>query len=83
MDRSLIMILTIVAAVLFTGWLTIANPGTPTGHVVDPCASCEGLPVCAGKDGVASNYGSACAAMCDDARVIYQDLCEKIPKATT
>jgi hypothetical protein len=100
MEKSLLMIVSIVFVVGFVGFLTVM-PRTEvstsettsesdglTGNVIlaqppasDACASCNGDPVCAVKDIKAYNYPSACAAHCDNAKVIFDDLCERIPRA--
>jgi hypothetical protein len=87
MDRSLLMIVGIVFLVGLVGLLTVVDlpksSGTLlSGNVVagnrvgEDCTACAGEPVCAGKEEVARNYPSACAARCDYARVLYSGTCE-------
>ena len=94
MERALLMIIGIVFAVALVGFVTVMpQPAADglTGRVVEPiaqspvdeCSHCAGDPVCGGKDGKASNYDNACAARCEGARVLYADLCERIPRRTT
>jgi len=86
MDRALLMIVGIVFVVAFVGFLSVSGGfQSPTGNVVkepSSCDSCTGDWVCAAKNGVASNYPSACAAKCADARIIYDAVCERIPHAS-
>lgn len=90
------MIISIVFIVGFVGFLTVmphsadtttsGQSNSPTGNVVleqqSNCGACNGDPVCAVKDTKAYNYPSACAASCDGARVLYGDVCERIPHAS-
>lgn len=95
MERALLMIVSIVFVVGLVGLLTVL-PSTDggrkfasndlTGNVVvdataNECGSCFGVPVCAAKDGRARNYDNACAARCDDAKILYNAVCERIPRA--
>jgi len=87
MDRALLMIAGILFVVALVGFMTISGGfHSPTGNVVsessNTCDACVGDWVCAAKNGVVSNYPSACAASCDDAHVIYDAVCERIPHAS-
>ena len=84
MDRSFLMIAALVFLVGFVGFMTVSGGhwGGITGNVVreapDQCDACHGTWVCAAKDGKVSNYASACAARCADARIVYGAACERI-----
>ena len=81
------MIIGILALLVAVGVYTITPQeyfDSMSGMVVysaADCSRCFGTPICAVKGQRAINYESACAATCDNARVIYDDFCEKIPKA--
>ncbi len=73
----------LVFLVAVTGLSVWRGMESPTGHAVavprvNPCYSCEGSPVCAVKGARAYNYENACAAACDGARVVANDVCERI-----
>lgn len=90
MERAYLMIVAIVFVVALVGFFTLPTPrlalsDTPTGNVVkvnsqaDVCSHCTGTSVCAAKGQVAYNYPSACAAQCDNAHILYDSICERIP----
>lgn len=89
MEKALLMIVGLVLAVAAAGILTVTDfaPLEPdiTGRVVDAgdvCGECTGEPVCAAKAEKVKNYASACDARCDEARIIYDAICERIPHAS-
>ena len=86
MDRALLMIAGILFVVALVGFMTVSGGfHGPTGNVVresNACGACVGDWVCAAKNGIATNYPSACAASCDDARILYGAVCERIPHAS-
>lgn len=46
------------------------------------CSSCMGYrPVCATRNHRAMTYDNECEAVCDNAKVIYNDFCANIPRA--
>lgn len=79
------MIVAIVCVVGLVGVITVLPELTAdsvTGNVVaTECGHCDGLPVCAAKAGQAIDYPNACAATCDNARIIYDQSCDAIPRA--
>ena len=82
-DNALLAIIGLVGLVL-AGGVLVMDGDAPSGRVVagpDPCASCEGVPVCAAQGAVVDTYPSACAATCDGARVVYERPCKDIPRA--
>jgi len=95
MEKEMYYIIGIVILVAAVGYWTVAPERSVvlidgvagdgiSGNVVlspsaDDCSGCEGSPVCAVKGQKAFNYPSACAAVCDGARVVYDDVCERIP----
>lgn len=89
MDRAMLMILAIVFVVGVVGLITVmpllprAQADSPTGNVVksEECGRCNGPPVCAGKASKAIDYPNACAAVCDNARILYDAPCDQIPRA--
>jgi hypothetical protein len=91
MERAVLMIIAIVFIVAVVGFFTLpgmsVSASTPAGNVVhvesqvDACAQCSGTSVCAAKGQIAYNYASACAAQCDGAHIIYDSICERIPRA--
>ncbi|HIH24502.1 TPA: hypothetical protein HA251_05695 [Candidatus Woesearchaeota archaeon] len=95
MDKTTYTILGIVLIVAVVGLVTVLpapqfeplDDDAITGNVVasqeraTDCAACQGKPVCATKGTTAYNYASACGAECDSARIIYDDVCERIPVA--
>lgn len=97
MDKTTYMILGIVLIVAVVGLATVLpmpqfeplDDSKITGNVVASqertadCATCRGTPVCAAKGMTAYNYASACEAECDNARIIYDGVCERIPVAQT
>jgi hypothetical protein len=88
MERSLLLIALLVFAVGFVGFLTLSRPidvasETLSGRAItemDPCDACMGSPVCAAHNGKVANYPSRCDAVCNGARVIYDGVCERIPR---
>ena len=88
MERAAIMILAIVFVVGVVGIITTLphEPIGATGNAVSDvsrCGQCSGYPVCGGKAEKAIDYPNACAAECDDARVIYDAPCSQIPHASS
>ena len=91
MERAFLMIVAIVFIVGLVGFFTILPASDMTASVtgnvvrevtpVNPCTTCEGDPVCAGKKGKVIDYPNACAAQCDDARVLFPAACAQIPRA--
>jgi hypothetical protein len=87
MDRSLLMIAALIFVVGAVGFMTVSDSwrGDVTGNVIleqeNTCGSCQGTWVCAAKAGKVYNYPSACDAQCDNAKVIYDAVCERIPHA--
>ena len=81
-DRSFLAIVSILFVVALVGLFTLGPGDGITGRVVqDPCSSCTGTPVCAAQGDVVMNYPNACTAQCEHARIVYPDLCERIPQA--
>lgn len=87
-DWAMLSLVVLLGMVVLVGIFTVRAPSampTLVGAAVSPsgpdlCASCSGSPVCAVKDGVAITYESACAASCDSAKIIFSDICDRIPK---
>jgi hypothetical protein len=84
MERSLLLIVGIVFLVGAIGFMSISSNGI-TGNAVyeqqPSCDACTGTPVCAAKLGRVTNYPNACAAECEGAKVVYDNACERIPRA--
>lgn len=95
METHLWMILGIVTLVAVVGVVTVLPAGGPdvaqgdglTANVIYAqereidCGACSGSPVCAAKGDTAFNYENACKAQCDGARILYDSVCERIPRA--
>lgn len=95
MDKTTYAILGIVLIVAVVGLVTVLpmpqfeplDDDAITGNVIasqeraTDCTACQGTPVCATKGITAYNYANACEAECDNARIIYDGVCERIPVA--
>ena len=96
MDKHTILIVSIVSVVILIGVFTIVDVSVPdlrlsgdslAGNVVynqgSTCTHCIGKTVCAVKDGKMSDYKSSCDAICNNAKIIYDNYCSAIPSAKT
>lgn len=87
-DWALLSLVFLLGVVVLVGIYTVRSPSdapTLVGAAVSPsgpdfCTKCSGSPVCAAKDDVVLTYENSCAAACDGAKIIFADVCERIPK---